>query len=427
MKSLGLMRIVQQPWPDPFQPPLKLKFPPLALEGTKPRQTSEQVDFLPGDSLRMYVCGITPYDATHLGHAATYLTFDLINRYVRASGGVVHFVENITDIDEPLLERAERDDISWQELAQKETNLFAQDMTALRVFSPEWFVPATQVMDLVDEAIKSMKEKGYTYLVEGDLYFRISEFLEDLPITEDEAIRIFSERGGDPHRLGKEHQLDPVLWIANRSGEPGWESSHGFGRPGWHIECAVISLRYLLGPIYLDGDTTRSALIDIQGGGSDLIFPHHFMSAAQVKAITGQTFASAYVHTGMIGLDGEKMSKSKGNLVFVSTSLTEGVDPMVIRYALMKGHYASDRMWDSTVLENATEEIARIRYVLSRIEVAPTEGLINSIAQSLASNLNTPEALTSLMSWVEDSEQGITGGSVGEIARALDSLLGLTL
>jgi L-cysteine:1D-myo-inositol 2-amino-2-deoxy-alpha-D-glucopyranoside ligase len=151
------------------------------------------------------------------------------------------------------------------------------------------------------------------------------------------------------------------------------------------------------------------------------------MSAAQVKAITGQTFASAYVHTGMIGLDGEKMSKSKGNLVFVSTSLAHGIDPMVIRYALMKGHYASDRMWDSIVLKNATEEIARIRYVLSRIEVAPTEDLINSIAQSLASNLNTPEALTSLMSWVDESEQGITGGSVGEIARALDSLLGLTL
>ena len=427
MKSLGLMRIVQQPWPDPFQPPLTLKFFPLTLKSTQPAQEFSEVDFLPEDSLRMYVCGITPYDATHLGHAATYLTFDLINRYLRAAGGAVHFVENITDIDEPLLERAERDQTSWQELAQKETNLFAQDMTALRVFSPEWFVPATQVMDLVEDAIDVMKSKGYTYLVAGDLYFRISEFLKDLSISEDEALQIFSERGGDPYRPGKEHPLDPVLWIANTNDEPGWESSHGFGRPGWHIECAVISLRYLLGPSYLDGDRTRSALIDIQGGGSDLIFPHHFMSAAQVKAITGQTFAKALVHTGMIGLSGEKMSKSKGNLVFVSTSLAEGVDPMVIRYALMKGHYASDRMWDSALLENATLEVARIRNVLSRIEVAPTEDVIDSIAQSLASNLNTPEALTTLMTWVDGSEKGLTGGSVGEIARALDSLLGLTL
>jgi len=435
------MEIIQHPWPDPFQPPITIDYPPLQLEssfsfdtrsseddsGSNKRSKSRTREFFPGESLRLYVCGITPYDATHLGHAATYLTFDLINRYLRASGSEVNFVENITDIDEPLLERAQRDGVSWEGLAQEETELFMQDMTALRIFAPRWFVPATQVMELVDQAITQMKSKGYVYSVENDLYFRVNDFLINLPISEAEAIEIFSQRGGDPHRMGKEHPLDPVLWLANKENEPGWESSHGFGRPGWHIECAVISLRYLLGPTFIEGDRTRETLIDIQGGGSDLIFPHHFMSAAQVTSITNQNFAHAYVHTGMIGLDGEKMSKSKGNLVFVSQSLKDGIDPMVIRYALMKSHYSTDRMWDQSLLNQATVEIARIRSVLARIEVAPSSSLVHTIIQSLSLNLDTPGAIGAINEWVIASENGETGGSVGEVARALDSLLGLAL
>ena len=373
----------------------------------------------------MYVCGITPYDATHLGHAATYLTFDLINRYISLSGGKVHFVENITDIDEPLLERAERDGTDWESLGQRETDLFASDMLALRILAPEWFVPATKTMDLVDEAISAMQRNGYVYDLQGDLYFRTRDFLDELPIPLNEALSIFGERGGDPERAGKEDPLDPVLWLANKNGEPGWNSSHGFGRPGWHIECAVISLRYLLGPSYLSGDLSRNALIDIQGGGSDLIFPHHFMSAIQVKAITGQQFARGYVHTGMIGLDGEKMSKSKGNLVFVSKLLTEGVDPVVIRFALLRDHYSQDRMWSDAKLTQSQVDVARIRGALSRNEVAPTAQVVSKIITALSENLNTPVAINSLLAWVEETESGLTGGSTGELARALDSALGL--
>ena len=373
----------------------------------------------------MYVCGITPYDATHLGHAATYLTFDLINRYTRLSGGSMHFVENITDIDEPLLVRAERDGSDWQSLAQKETDLFAADMAALRILAPEWFVPATQVMDLVDQAISAMEQNGFVYTLEGDFYFRTKELLADLPYPEAECLRIFGERGGDPERSGKEHPLDPVLWIANKEGEPGWQSSHGFGRPGWHIECAIISLRYLLGEDFLTGDSTRSSLIDIQGGGSDLIFPHHFMSAIQVKAITGAQFARAYVHSGMIGLDGEKMSKSKGNLVFVSKLLEEGVDPVIIRFALLRDHYASDRMWSQEILISATSDVARIRMALSRNEVAPTAAVVAEIITALSENLDTPKALAAIFTWVDATESGLVGGSTGELARALDSALGL--
>ena len=414
------MNILQSPWPNPALSALEQVQLPLTLKSTSGTFTID-----PQSNVRMYVCGITPYDATHLGHAATYLTFDLINRYSRLSGSSVHFVENITDIDEPLLERAERDGTDWISLAQKETDLFSRDMEALRVLSPEWFVPATQAMDLVDSAISKMQEGGFVYLVDNDLYFRTSLFLSELPISEAEAITIFRERGGDPDREGKENPLDSLLWLANKNGEPGWDSSHGFGRPGWHIECAVISLRYLLGEDYLSGDSSQTSLIDIQGGGSDLIFPHHFMSAIQVKAMTGQQFARGYVHTGMVGLDGEKMSKSKGNLVFVSKLLQEGIDPVVIRFALLQSHYSEDRMWSDANLESATQVVERFRSALSRNEVAPTTELSHQILAALAQNLDTPRVMQLLQDWVEATEEGQVGGSTGELARLLDSALGL--
>ncbi len=414
------MNILQSPWPNPALSALEQVQLPLTLKSTSGTFTIDAQS-----NVKMYVCGITPYDATHLGHAATYLTFDLINRYSRLSGSSVHFVENITDIDEPLLERAERDGTDWISLAQKETDLFSRDMEALRVLSPEWFVPATQAMDLVDSAISKMQEGGFVYLVDNDLYFRTSLFLSELPISEAEAITIFRERGGDPDREGKEHPLDSLLWLANKNGEPGWDSSHGFGRPGWHIECAVISLRYLLGENYLSGDSSQTSLIDIQGGGSDLIFPHHFMSAIQVKAMTGQQFARGYVHTGMVGLDGEKMSKSKGNLVFVSKLLQEGIDPVVIRFALLQSHYSEDRMWSDANLESATQVVERFRSALSRNEVAPTTELSHQILAALAQNLDTPRIMQLLQDWVEATEEGQVGGSTGELARLLDSALGL--
>lgn len=414
------MEILESAWPNPALPPIQNSFPVLSL-----RATNGLLEIPAMSSQRMYICGITPYDATHLGHAATYLTFDLINRFIRSGGGDTSFVENITDIDEPLLERATRDGIDWQLLAQNETDLFASDMSALRLFAPDWFVPATQVMDLIDQAISAMDTNGYVYTLDDDFYFRVSTFLDQLPYSLEESMTIFAERGGDPERVGKEHPLDPVLWIANRNGEPGWKSSHGFGRPGWHIECAVISLRYLVGKDFLHGDPARSTLIDIQGGGNDLIFPHHFMSAIQVKAITDQQFARGYVHTGLIGLTGEKMSKSRGNLVFVSTLLSGGIDPMVIRYALLREHYASDRMWSDSLLDQATRDVARIRAALARNEVAPTSGVVTAIISALANDLDTPSAFKAILNWVDATENGHIGGSTGEIARVLDSVLGL--
>ncbi|MEN9325230.1 MAG: hypothetical protein RL414_984, partial [Actinomycetota bacterium] len=253
-----------QPWPDIYLPQVDAVFPSLKI-----RATNGIAEFAPGSSQKMYVCGITPYDSTHLGHAATYLTFDLIHRYIRSTSSHVDFVENVTDIDEPLLERAARDSVDWRALAQGQIELFRSDMTALHILPPQFFVGATEVMPLVDQAISAMKSRGFVYEVDNDLYFDISTFLEALPMPTEEALAIFAERGGDPSRPGKKHPLDPVLWWANKNNEPGWESSHGYGRPGWHIECCVISLRYLLGEDFLKG-SARPTLIDIQGGGSDL-------------------------------------------------------------------------------------------------------------------------------------------------------------
>ena len=410
-------------WPTLYCPPLS---PAINLKPLIVSTIYGERNFAPFQNARMYVCGITPYDATHLGHAATYLTFDLINRYLRASGTSVTFVENITDIDDPLLERATRDDLKWQDLAASQIDLYRSDMTALRVLPPDSFVPATAVMDLVSTAISVMQANGFVYLVDSDLYFDISSFLSELPIPLDTALTIFADRGGDPDRAGKRHPLDPILWQANKPGEPGWDSIHGYGRPGWHIECAVIASRFLNGEDFINASFGQT-LIELQGGGSDLIFPHHFMSAAQSKALTGKPFAFAYVHAGMVGLDGEKMSKSKGNLVFVSKLLAQGVDQMVIRYALLNSHYSADRMWGDEILPLAVSDIANLRESLSREIVAPTNEVITKIADCLSNDLNTPAALEILREWHRETQNGVVGGSAGELARALDSLLGLAL
>ena len=378
-------------------------------------------------AFKMYVCGITPYDATHLGHAATYLTFDLINRYLRLSGQTVEFVENITDIDDPLFERAKRDNQSWSELGSSQIALFESDMTSLRILPPKNYVSVTEAMPSIISAIELLVRKGYTYELSGNIYFRIAPYLAELPVNPDEALSIFAERGGDPQRPGKENALDPILWIANKEGEPGWESQMGFGRPGWHIECSVIALENLLGKDYLEEDFEFRKTIALQGGGSDLIFPHHFMSSALAKALTQSDFADAYLHAAMVGLDGEKMSKSKGNLVFVSKLLSEGVDPMVLRHALLSEKYDEDRMWSSQTLERSELRVSKVRSALSRIECAPTDEVISSISQSVANDLDTPTALKLLDDWALASFNGEIGGSVGELSRFIDAALGLAL
>ena len=410
-------------WPDLYVPELAPQYslPPLSLLNT----AAGSVEELPQKNrYRMYVCGITPYDATHLGHAATYLTFDLINRYLRATGAKVDFVQNITDIDDPLLERATRDSVDWRDLAQSQINLFRGDMTDLHVIPPHSYIGVVEAMPLVVKAVAVLAKAETTYLVDNDIYFRVrsdSEFGSRSHYTEEKMLEIFAERGGDPQRPGKEDPLDALVWLSQREGEPGWPSPFGSGRPGWHIECCAIALHYL------EPDTNDDFAIDIQGGGSDLIFPHHEMSAAQSRAISGQRFARTYVHGGMIGLDGEKMSKSLGNLVFVSKLIQSGISRMAIRWALMGHHYSQDLMWNADLLISAQNEIERLQLLLSREDVAPTSGLINETIDSLSRDLDTVAVLQSIKRWMEETEKGFTGGSAGELSRALDTLLGISL
>jgi len=410
-------------WPEIYIPQLSSRFtlPPLALLNT----ASRNVEVLPTKPLyRMYVCGITPYDATHLGHAATYLTFDLIHRYLKATGSEVRFVQNITDIDDPLLERAARDGIDWEVLANSQIELFRGDMTDLHVLPPQHYVGVVEAMPLVIDSIVKLQESETTYNVDNDLYFRIhsdEEFGTRSHYTDDQMLSIFAERGGDPKRAGKEDPFDALLWLSQREGEPGWSSPFGTGRPGWHIECCAIALHYL------QPDTHDDFAIDIQGGGSDLIFPHHEMSAAQSRIIGRQRFARIYVHSGMIGLDGEKMSKSKGNLLFVSKLIEQGVEPMAIRWALMGHRFSEDLMWNSEILNQASTEIEELRLQLSRVDVAPTDSVITGIINALSDNLDTKKVQEIIRNWMRDTSEGKTGGQAGELSRALDTLLGLAL
>lgn len=317
-------------WSAPNVPRLPGTGLPLRLYDTAAREIRETT---PSGEARMYVCGITPYDATHLGHANTYLAFDLVNRAWRDAGHDVHYTQNATDVDDPLLERADATGQDWQELAEGEIELFRSDMEALRILPPREYVGVTEVIGQITELIGRLAERGATYELDGDVYFPVSaapKFGAVSGLPEETMLELFAERGGDPGRVGKRHPLDWLLWRSERPGEPSWPSSFGPGRPGWHIECTAIALGNL------------GSGFDVAGGGSDLIFPHHEMGACEGHVATGEwPFARAYVHAGMVGLDGEKMSKSRGNLVFVS-HLRETADPMAIRLALLAHHYRDD-------------------------------------------------------------------------------------
>lgn len=410
-------------WPTVAIPPVDSKYalPQLTLKDT----LSGTKKALPNKNLyRMYVCGITPYDATHLGHAATYLTFDLINRYLRATGAEVRFVQNITDIDDPLLERANRDGVNWEDLAHSQIELFRSDMVNLHIIPPESYIGAVEAIPLVTKAIAKLQAAGSIYPVEQDLYFQVrsdQEFGTRSHYSQAEMQSIFAERGGDPDRVGKKDVLDCLVWLSARPGEPNWPSPFGAGRPGWHIECSAIALEYL------QPDPTDDYAIDIQGGGSDLIFPHHEMGAAQVAIMTGKPYARTYVHAGMVGLDGEKMSKSKGNLVFVSKLVAAGVEPMVIRLALLSAPYGRDRMWSDEILQIAQTRMNRLQSALSRNEVAPTKETVALIIASMADNLDTVRAIKVIDDWITATEAGQTGGSTGELSRAIDTFLGIAI
>jgi L-cysteine:1D-myo-inositol 2-amino-2-deoxy-alpha-D-glucopyranoside ligase len=422
-------------WASPQIPAVDGKPPALRLHDTQagglrtPATTT---------AASLYVCGITPYDATHMGHAATYVAFDLLVRQWRDAGLAVEYVQNVTDVDDPLLERAEATGVDWRELAAEQTDLFRQDMEALNVVPPTHYVGAVESVPWIVPVVEELLERGLAYRVpggqgepDGDVYFDAQAAADGVwklgsvsGYDRGTMLDFFAERGGDPKRAGKRDALDPLLWRVERTGEPSWEGGKlGAGRPGWHIECSVIARRFLPSPF------------TVQGGGSDLIFPHHEYSAGHATASDGKALAEHYVHTGMVGLDGEKMSKSLGNLVLVSKLRGQGVDPRAVRTVLLGQHYRSDWFWTDALLEAAQDRLAAWTARLSSTTALQAQRLVASLRERLADDLDAPGALAALDAWAateDDGGHGAAGAAPGPqaartVVDAVDALLGIRL
>jgi L-cysteine:1D-myo-inositol 2-amino-2-deoxy-alpha-D-glucopyranoside ligase len=366
----------------------------------------EVVPFTPGPIVTMYTCGITPYDSTHIGHAAVYLTYDVLQRRLRDRGHETRCVRNVTDVDDDILRKARELGVHYLDLAAAETARFDDDMRALDVV-PAWSEPrATSAIADIRGFIGMVLDRGYAYQAGGGVYFDVSRFErfgQVSHLSRDEMLALAAERGGnvdDPH---KRDPLDFVLWQPSADDEPAWESLWGPGRPGWHIECSALAMREL-------GTT-----IDLHGGGADLIFPHHECEAAQSEAATGERFVRHWMHQAMVRMDGEKMSKSLGNLVFVS-DLRKVWDTRAIRLAVVAHHYRQSWDWTDEVMEHAAATLARWD------DAAPGatrggEAVLTAVRAALDDDLDTPTAVR-----VIDE-----AASAGEDITAAAALLGVDL
>ncbi|CAM3758893.1 cysteine--1-D-myo-inosityl 2-amino-2-deoxy-alpha-D-glucopyranoside ligase [Occultella aeris] len=404
-----------QSWPTPHVPELPGRGPGLSLSDTA---TGTRVDPAADGVGRLYVCGITPYDSTHLGHAFTYVAFDLIGRVWRDAGVEVRYAQNVTDVDDPLLERATETGVDWRDLAADQVELFRGDMLALRVIPPDDYVGVVESIDLVVDAVERLVAAGAAYRVDSDVYADLNgdtAFGGVSNLDRAQMDELFAERGGDPERPGKRHPLDPLLWRGRRDGEPHWDGrSLGEGRPGWHIECAAIAATHLGLPV------------TVQGGGTDLIFPHHEMSTSHLRLLgDGSEPIRAFVHSGLVGYDGHKMSKSRGNLVFVSALTADGVAPGAIRLTLLAHHYRADWEFTDADLVAGAARHAAWRSAATR----PAEGggtdpepVLHALRAALSDDLDTVAALAVVDAWAR------TGSAADTVViDAVDALLGVDL
>ncbi len=389
-------------WSAPEVPQLPVTGP-AGGAATTPRPAS-LVTTAPDGPARLYVCGITPYDATHIGHAATYVGFDLLNRAWRNAGHQVVYVQNVTDVDDPLLERAAKVNVDWTELAERETELFRQDMQALRVLPPDHYVGAVESIPLAVALIERLQEAGLGLpgrgrpLLLGDRgpgVRRRSPTTTATPCSRSTPSAAATPTG-PARRTRSTASSGAALATASRH----WDSPLGPGRPGWHIECAAIAREHL------------GVAFDVQGGGSDLVFPHHEMCAGHAQvADPSAPFAKVYSHAGMVAYDGEKMSKSKGNLVFVSALRNSDVDPMAIRLVLLRHHFRSDWEWLDAELWDAVDTLADWRRALSLGAGAPAAPVVTEVLAAMADDLDAPRAVAAVQGWVD-----ATLGSTGHLA-----------
>ena len=356
-------------------------------------QTGEVERFIARDNqVGIYVCGVTPYDTTHAGHAFTFLTFDILVRYLRSQGLDVTYVQNVTDIDDDILRKAKELGTTWDELGKRETEKFRKDMADLNALDPDHYVRATDHVAEMVEIIKPLIEKGFAYEKNGSVYFSVAsdpEFGKLSHIPRNEMLAIANERGNTPDDPNKQDPLDFIMWQAASPGEPTWESPWGPGRPGWHIECSAMARTYL-------GDT-----LDIHGGGSDLIFPHHECEIAQSENATGEKpFARFWMHAGMVEYQGEKMSKSLGNLVLARDLLGE-YSSDAIRLYLFSHHYRApwefidDDMPEYEALANDLREAVEFPAYGIEDEV-DVSALRERFFNALDEDLDTPDAVEAL-------------------------------
>jgi L-cysteine:1D-myo-inositol 2-amino-2-deoxy-alpha-D-glucopyranoside ligase len=356
------------------------------------------VPFEPGPVVRMYVCGITPYDSTHLGHAATYLSYDLLIRRLDVLGHTTQLVRNITDVDDSILPKARSLGVDFLELAAAETARFHDDMAALDTVEPIAEPRPTQSMDEIIEMIRVLSERGFTYRSDGVTYFDVTKaprFGQLSHYSRDHMIDLARERGGHPDDPRKRDALDFVLWQPSLGDEPTWESPFGPGRPGWHIECSAMSKSVL-------GTT-----LDLHGGGCDLIYPHHECEVAQSEAANDTPFVRHWMHTGLVSYQGTKMSKSLGNLVFVS-ELRKTADPRAIRLALMGHHYRENWEWFDDEIDDATARLERLHAAANSSGAGPDpRPYLTRVHEALDDDLDAPTAREAL----DELARGILAGA----------------
>jgi len=350
---------------------------PLRLYDTAKRGV---VPFEPGPIVTMYTCGITPYDATHLGHAAVYMGYDVLQRRLRDRGHETRCVRNVTDVDDDLLRKSREVGMHYLDLAAAETARFDEDMIALEML-PSFSEPrATSAIADIRGFIGMVLDNGHAYEAGGAVYFDISTYDDFGSVSGyDRAtmLEFAAERGGNIEDPNKKDPLDFVMWQPSADGEPAWESLWGPGRPGWHIECSALAMREL--------DET----IDLHGGGSDLIFPHHECEAAQSKAATGKAFVRHWMHQAMVRMDGEKMSKSLGNLVFVS-ELRKTFDTRAIRLGIINNHYRTEWEWDEQIMPSAAARLDKW------LAAGQGVGALEEVRAALDNDLDTPGAVAAI-------------------------------
>jgi L-cysteine:1D-myo-inositol 2-amino-2-deoxy-alpha-D-glucopyranoside ligase len=339
-----------------------------------------------GPRVTMYVCGITPYDSAHLGHAFTYVAFDTLVRFLRWRGHEVVYCQNVTDVDDDILRRAAHDGEDFRELGRREIAAYLEVMDALNVARPTHFPKATEEIATMLDVAGRLVNGGFAYVVDGTVFFDVTTYPSFGTLSGLEAAELrdlLAERGGDPDDPRKRHPLDFVVWQRSEPGEPFWPSAWGPGRPGWHLECSAMSLRYLGGTI------------DLHGGGTDLIYPHHESERAQSESVNQVPFVRRWLHTGMVRHEGEKMSKSLGNLVFPAALFQEH-EPAAVRLALLVHHWRSSWTFDADELKEAAERLEAWRRAAVRLRAGGERSLPDAVEASLANDLDTPAALAAV-------------------------------